>query len=422
MTGLASPRRYLPLLPLAATPLAILGYAGNPLLATIPVGVAVVLWITTPHPAGERLRSTFVLLGLLYAATAGSAALHPGPATAQVLQSTAACCALAMLLALAPRAPGLLLGLVVASGGAAVLLALAALADPAVATAKSPILRLLLPMVGVRGPAIAGGSFLHPNLAGVLAGSVAPAWLAAALVWKPRWARLIALGAGLGMLGVLLTSGSRGGILAVASGLLVLAALRSRRPVAAGVLAVAALGLALTLALPIASLTPDAVSRTATWEGTIQGILASPLTGRGIGSFPIAYVGMPASAGPVGPHDTLLFVWLDLGLPGLILVLALSAMAFARSAFDGSASGQMLLAGLVAWFVHSVVESTIIVSYPSIGWHEPGERWHEVVLPLAFAIWGLAAASPGPWRWLPATDPGSATGSIPSASPAGGNP
>ncbi|HVQ35459.1 MAG TPA: O-antigen ligase family protein [Candidatus Bathyarchaeia archaeon] len=199
------------------------------------------------------------------------------------------------------------------------------------------------------------------------------------------WAvpRLIALGAFivLGTCGLIL-SGSRGGPIALAAGLLVLLPLRRLRAlvpaaIALVVLAGLALGLAswlgreertLQSAFFVQSGTdPSLAMRSDIWGRTWRVIVDHPLTGTGLGTFPWAYATYDREGewlGTLQAHNDYLQLISDTGLIGLVLLVWLIVAALRRGFLPAlrPATGRApwttiaLAAAVFAMIVHSVIE------------------------------------------------------------------
>jgi O-antigen ligase len=154
-------------------------------------------------------------------------------------------------------------------------------------------------------------------------------------------------------------------------------------------------------------------ARLPVWAASLHAIRQSLWTGRGIGSFPSAYVRMPGGdAFANGTHNTFLQVWLDFGLLGLVALCGLVGLVLwtCLRAPRREWATQAIAGIAVAWLLVSLVESTVIVSWRT---GHPWQGFQEAVAPLAFALWGLAAAvsggrDPAEGLVIRGTSPGSA--------------
>jgi len=417
----ANPRRHAWAAPLGQPGLlcllAGLGYVGRPWLAAVPVSTA---WlclasVRSPARALRRLGPILAMLALLLASALVSALVHPSTETASVLATLVACCALAVLLGLGRQDELTWFFLAAATVVTAVLVVLTALGAPAQFASKTPLGALGLAR-WLGGGVSLGRGVLNANAVGVVASVTAAGWVAGAIAPGSCRRRLLSLAGALVVVAVLVSTGSRGGLTALGGG--ALAALAGRRHVV--LIGAAAAGCLVSL-LAVALLTPappvpgvqgpgrsaqdspasighgltDLAWRAAVWKGTAAAIDGSPWVGRGIGSFPQSYVPSPSAEQPVNSHDTFLQVWLDLGLGGLLALLGLTAYAilYPGTRASISASALAVSAAGVAWLLHSVVESTVVVTIAS---SQPWLGSSEVVVPLGFALWGLAAAQPEP--------------------------
>lgn len=363
------------------------------------------------HLAVQARRPVFALaalLGLLLLSAAVSAAVHPSAQTGLVLTTLIASSGLSISLAL--RATRQAIPILLAAGTLTALLLLAwvIVVDPALVGTKTPLIRGAIAqwLLGLNVTAARG--IAHPNLAGVVAALVVPGWLALALsanriASRVAWSCLLGLS-----VATLVVSGSRGGMVAALAGAAIVVVFRYRRAfwlLPTGVtLGLAALtgpwGMGGTVLRLITVGSGNDQGRLPVWEASLNAILQSPWAGRGIGSFPSAYVRMPGGdAVANGTHNTFLQVWLDFGLLGLVALCGLTGLLVltcVRAPRRDPATAA--IAGIaVAWVLVSLVESTVIVSWRSA---QPWQGLQEAVAPLAFAVWGLATAAP--WRRDPA--------------------
>ncbi|HEY4027933.1 MAG TPA: O-antigen ligase family protein [Candidatus Dormibacteraeota bacterium] len=411
-----TPRRVGLLLPF----LVVLGYTGSAWLAAVPVSAACVRLAQVPRLVVclRRLRLLLLLLGLLLASALLSALVHPSGQAAPLVESLAACCSLAVILALGPQSELTRWCLQVGAVVVVLVMALTALSDPTLLAAKMPsgAGRALARLGGGVGP---GRGVLHPNGTAAVAAMVAAGWFAAAVAPGTTPRRCVRLGVAVFLSGLVAASGSRGGLMALGAG--VLAALTGRRhpPLMGVVAAVCLAGLAALALAALATQGPrdreplqqgspasahaglvDLGWRTAAWEGTAAAIAESPWLGRGIGSFPLAYSPVQAAEQPVNSHNTFLQVWLDLGLGGLVAVAGLIAQTLVITGWRAASSPAQLVLGAacVASLISSMVECVVLVTVAA---PQPWLGTVELASPHDFVLWGLAAAvgDSGEVRW-----------------------
>jgi O-antigen ligase len=373
------------------------------------------------------------LLGMLFLSAAISAAVHPSAHAGFVLTTLTASIGLSMFLAM--RAPRQAIPILLAAGTltAVLLLVWVIVVDPALAGTKTPLIRGPLAQWLLSLHVTAGRGIAHPNLAGVVAALVVPGWLALAInspsplrgtdttpracVPAAAWVgegvsrtsakRIVTRVAGSCLLGLsvatLVMSGSRGGMIAALAGAAIVVVLRYRRSIwilpAGLTIGVAALlgpwGIGGTVLRLLTVGSGNDQGRLPVWAASLHAIWQSPWTGRGIGSFPSAYVRMPGGdAFANGTHNTFLQVWLDFGLLGLVALCGLAGLLLLTCARAPRREwATQAMAGIaVAWLLVSLVESTVIVSWRTA---QPWQGFQEAVAPLAFALWGLAAAVSG---------------------------
>jgi O-antigen ligase len=363
-------------------------------------------------PARRPVMALAALLGLLLLSAAVSAAVHPSAQAPLVLMTLIASIGLSLFLA--TRAPRQTIPILLMAGTLTGLLLLAwtIVVDPGLVGTKTPLIRGPLAQWLLSLNVTAGRGIAHPNLAGVVAALAVPGWLALAInspsplegvsgvssnriAPRGAWSSLLAL-----CLATLVLSGSRGGMVAALAGAAVVIIFRYRRAIwilPAGVaLGAAALlgpwGIGATVVRLLTAGSGNDQGRLPVWEASLRAIWQSPWTGRGIGSFPSAYVRMPGGdAFANGTHNTFLQVWLDFGLLGLVAMCGLVALlvwTWARAPRREWAT--QAIAGIaVAWLLVSLVESTVIVSWRTA---HPWQGFQEAAAPLAFVLWGLAVA------------------------------
>ena len=248
---------------------------------------------------------------------------------------------------------------------------------------------------------------IHPNeLAGALQ-LYLPLPVSALLSWRPAWRRLpaalLALGGGALVGGTLLLTQSRGGWVGGAVGLVTLLLVKAwpqsdrriRRLAVAlllGILLVGGVALAWArpgwldqaaeaaagqaLDTPVGTITLQ--GRIELWSRAVAALADFPLTGCGLGTFrgivQLLYpLRLTAPAVDVAhAHNTLLQVYLDVGLPGLVGYLALLGSAaglVVGSRGPGAAAdwlGPGLLAGLVGLHVYGLTDTLALGSKPAL--------------------------------------------------------
>jgi len=326
-----------------------------------------------------------LLLGAFFLTAILSAAIHPDPLVPVFLLSLAAASLLALALACLPSRVTVPALLVAGTIAALTTLAWVLVVSPNELARKSLVLAALhwtpslTPTPSLAPP-------LSPNLPGMLAAISAAGWTAFALSARRRSLRAAGVVLAVASLAVVLTSGSRSGMLAAAAGMVAVLWLRRRtRPALATAVVLGGLVAASVLA------TWDRFERAGIWAGTVQALVESPIVGRGIGSFPVAYVPGSGPPDPVGAHNTLLQIAIDLGLLGVLAFLALLLYAGFWIVRNARVQPEALvLAGTgIAWVSISLVESTVIATARQ---QEPWFGWQELVTPLAFVFFGTALA------------------------------
>jgi putative inorganic carbon (HCO3(-)) transporter len=145
----------------------------------------------------------------------------------------------------------------------------------------------------------------------------------------PNYARLLSIIAALTVVGVILLTRSRGGILALTASLLMVIGLRWRRGwriiglfVILAIIGISWLGINRTMNYVMYSQTLGGLEgRLRIWSQAIEFIRYSPISGNGIGSFrdlSISYAQASDSGNISHIHNLLLQVAFDMGIPGLI--------------------------------------------------------------------------------------------------------
>ena len=206
------------------------------------------------------------------------------------------------------------------------------------------------------------GHVLHPNVAGGLLAALIPMQMAAVRQWRGGWP-LIAVA-----LIALLLTGSRGawGALAVSlAGWALLARLKGRRASRAwlllgvAVLLLAAAGSALTLTPLRASLAAALAERLSLLHNSLDLALDTPFTGIGLASFQMAfssYVLLLHVGHTIHSHNLLLNIWIEQGLPGLLIFLGLLGLAVRSAAAKRTALTWAALAALAVIVLHGLVD------------------------------------------------------------------
>ncbi|MFA6588360.1 MAG: O-antigen ligase family protein [Patescibacteria group bacterium] len=215
------------------------------------------------------------------------------------------------------------------------------------------------------------GLFAYPN---ALALYVAPltallfgTWLKLKnqVLWPER--HLWIISAFFGLVACFLAN-SRGAILALGLGVVVSGFFVKRKWLWLGICALALAGM---LAIPavhqkaIQIVSGQDVStdvRQVLWQGTWRLIKARPLTGSGLGNFPTVYkkYKLPQHIEFLQyPHNLILNVWVELGLPGLIFSIVLIFWLIIKLFKHFKEKNPFALAGLLAWLViisHGLVD------------------------------------------------------------------
>ena len=327
----------------------------------------------------------FLLLGAFGLTAVLSAAAHPGPAVPLFLVSLAGASLLALTLSCLPSRVTVPSMLVAGTMAAVATLGWVIAVDPNELLRKSALLAVLhwLPSAT---PTLSHVPAISPNLPGMLGAIAGAGWTAFALTARRRSRLVAGVALAVASLGVVLISGSRSGMLAFAAGMAVVLLLR--RPTRVVLVAVLVLG-AMVVAGVVASW--DRFERARVWAGTMRGLLDSPIVGRGIGSFPVAYVPGYGPPDPVGAHNTLLQIALDLGLLGVLAFVALVVYAGYEVVKQARAhpDALILVGAGIAWLCLSLVESTLIATTRQ---QEPWFGWQELVTPLPFVFFAAAMA------------------------------
>jgi O-antigen ligase len=378
-------------------PTVALAYSGNTELALIPL-LAAALYISSRAGALAslvRLRVFLASLGALVIAAQLSLIVHPSAHAALVDETLLASAALAIALAVDRRSQTFYLTIGTFTVLTVLLWLLTVAANPDVLSQKSPLAAL------ARAPAPLAGAgdlrwSLHPNEVGVLACVTAVCWLGLTILKNERPWRWLSAPMLLLTLAILIDSGSRAGYMAFVAGAMSVLVLRWRFLLWPSVIVVlAGFVLFAVIQTPHPTLPSAPVqSRLVTWVTNLRFILASPWLGRGVASYQALHpTGLSATN---GSHNTFLQIWLEFGLLSVLAVASLSVYSLltALKSFRVDLLGGVMVGVCIAWLMHSMFESTIIA-----GWHL-GSRfeapWQEVVVPLSFAIWGLAASRAQP--------------------------
>jgi putative inorganic carbon (hco3(-)) transporter len=202
---------------------------------------------------------------------------------------------------------------------------------------------------------------------------------------------------------VVLLTKSRGALIGIIAGILVLIALRWRRgwlaPLGAGivcVLAVWRIGPARVANLIAATGSVQGLEgRLEIWSRALKMILDTPFTGIGMGTFPqfanavhpFLVMGIGAEIGHA--HNLFMQLAVDVGLPGLVAwasIWMLAIVATWRTFRYGARTGDRWLTGLSAGLLCSQVTLAIHGVFDAVTW---GTR----PAILVWAIWGIAMAT-----------------------------
>ena len=209
---------------------------------------------------------------------------------------------------------------------------------------------------------------------------------------QARLARAGLFVATLAMLAVVTLTQSRGGYLALAVGLLVMALLRCPELLWGTPLLLIGLGTAIRrfglYPLVDTMLVTDSLdgleSRQQIWSAALAMLRHSPLTGIGLGTFDQTLSGMYPLSALYGPeanlhhaHNLFLQVGVDLGLPGLCAFMALLVVSLRaawrvwrfggeRNRKDTSALGLGLLISLIVMLLHGVVDAVTWGTKPAV--------------------------------------------------------
>jgi comEA protein len=237
-----------------------------------------------------------------------------------------------------------------------------------------------------------------PNLFAVYQVLAVPPIIALAASTRGRWPRFLLVSAVLGILASIFVSESRGGLLALATVVLLIVVLPARaifrsRPQKAAILISVILASGVAFAVTGAPLIgrfesletsdPTGSSRVYLWEAAWTSIEQRPALGLGYGAFPAAaprllhetegvdfrHIELHATGKARETHNVYLGTLAELGIPGLVLFMAV-LLATARqlvrtskrareagSAFVGRIANALLLS-LVGWSVASIFLST----------------------------------------------------------------
>jgi O-antigen ligase len=253
------------------------------------------------------------------------------------------------------------------------------------------VLGFLLGSSGVVGAFEANGRYQgllgNANTLGYFAAPLlSPAVLLAALLPAGRRRRLLVLASALAAMGIAL-SGSRGGtvasIVGIGAGLLSLQPSGQTRSVRRVMLVAGAVALAAVLVFPLLgrSVRTEGVGtegffvlgtgsdRAVTWREAIPTILEEPFLGHGFGTTPILYPSLQSQLqGTIlgGAHNGYIEASLDLGVVGGVIVVllagsgAVAAIRLGRGSGVDRMLGPILLAGIVAGMVESLVETGVL--------------------------------------------------------------
>jgi competence protein ComEA len=267
---------------------------------------------------------------------------------------------------------------------------------------------LLVGLFGIATDALAISSQLQsgrpnggagdPNLFAVYQVLAIPPTIALAASTRRRWLRFLLVSAVLGILASIFVSESRGGLLALATVLLLIVVLPARaifrsRPQKAAILISVVLASGVAFAVTGASLIervgsletsdPTGSSRVFLWDAAWTSIKQRPVLGLGYGAFPAAaprllhetqgvdfrHIELHATGKASETHNVYLGTLAELGLPGLVLfmsVLLATARQLIRTSKRAREAGaafvariaNALLLSLLGWSVASIFLST----------------------------------------------------------------
>lgn len=220
--------------------------------------------------------------------------------------------------------------------------------------------------------------FEYPNAVGLFVGPVLGLFLAfiGSRLIPARWSIFAWLVLGFGVAAIL-AANSRGAMMAVAAGVIVLLYARWRRrmllTVILGALALGVLLVPATRGMLQSVVTGGDVSadvRLVMWQGTAKLIAAHPLFGAGLGGFPALYDQYRLIKHVEllqYPHNIILNFWVELGLLGLIAMLSLLIAVFRKSAIAWASAQpgfrQTVLLGVMITLVIMVVHGVVDVPY-----------------------------------------------------------
>jgi O-antigen ligase len=223
-----------------------------------------------------------------------------------------------------------------------------------------------------------------------------------------RWVCRAYLPLGLFALGL---TGSRGGMLAAMTGLMVVPFTMTRLSPGRLVMAIAFLGLSTTLAIAYVPRTAlERLASTGTemqegsyggrfkiWGAGVQAFTAQPIVGHGVGSYPIVVAPILGPGHPHASHNSMLTILVEQGLVGFAMYATMFgsvALAVLRLPLVDRRFGLILLA------------ATIIAMLP-LGWEDSKSVWFVLaaLLGLARAPLGARAPAPTPGRAVPVGTP-----------------
>lgn len=237
------------------------------------------------------------------------------------------------------------------------------------------------------------GHLLHPNVAGGLLAAFIPMQMAAVGRLRASWF-LVAFA-----LSALLLTGSRGAwgalIVALAAWAWWTWPTDRRRLFAPWRLGMAAMLLLVAVAATLvwtplgASLAAAIGERLSLLHNSLDLALDTPFTGSGLASFQMAfssYVLLLHVGHTIHSHNLLLNIWIEQGLPGLLIFLGLLGLAVRPASSSRKRLGQAALAALIVIVLHGLVDDAF---YGSRG---------VLLLFVPFALLTRAGAGPPPAR------------------------
>ena len=138
--------------------------------------------------------------------------------------------------------------------------------------------------------------------------------------------------------------------------------------------------------------------RIAVWKKGLQMIAANPITGVGIGCFPLEHAALSGSRLPMAAHNSLIQVSAELGVPGLILFLGIIMFSIRRARRIRLEAGRGLTEPNLLWFA-----SAVEVAF--VGFTISGFFLSHAYSPIFCFLTGMAGALVARHRQFSATAP-----------------